>query len=331
VSDSGPTDASEEGRSGTLGPHAAAAFAELGHETRLAILLAIWESHDLQSPDNAVAFSQILDRVGTDDPGNVRYHLKKLEGRFVRQRDDRGGYALRVPAKRLVRAVIAGAGVHDEYLDPTEIERPCPFCGAQTVMSYREGVLFWACHACDGMTPGRDFAPFDPPGPLTAHPFDPAAVHEWPVEQLWAASLVVGWRRLRSTFAGVCPSCSSPVDRWLERCPDHDDSGCHECGLRSEVIAHFRCRHCDYHDGTSPTVLALFEPAVVSFYDDHGVSTRIRADDVAHTARVYDLAMAHDVTVVDEDPLRVAVSASAEGESVRVSFDETARVLDVSR
>jgi len=233
VSDVESTESPLEAAAGTVGQDAIDAFALLGHETRLAILLAIWEDHDLEADDNAVAFSRIFERVGHDDPGNLRYHLEKLEGQFVRQRTDRGGYELRVPAQKLVRAVIAGAGVHDERREPTEIDQSCPFCGAPTVMSYREGILFWACHECGGMTPGQDFASFDPPGPLTAHPFDPAGLREWTPEELWAASLVVGWRRLRSMFDGACPSCSSPVDRWFDWCPDHDRTGVTTAGCDS--------------------------------------------------------------------------------------------------
>ena len=97
---------------GLVGAEAADAFALLGHETRLAILLAIWDAHDLQADDNAVPFSEIFERVGHDDPGNLRYHLEQLDGQFVHQRTDRGGYELRVPAQRIVQAVIAGvAGI----------------------------------------------------------------------------------------------------------------------------------------------------------------------------------------------------------------------------
>jgi len=331
VNDAEPPESPLGAAEGTVGQRATEAFALLGDETRLAVLLAIWEGHDLRADDNAVPFSQIFERVGHDDPGNLRYHLKKLEGQFVRQRAERGGYELRVPAQKLVRAVLAGAGIHDERLEPTEIDQPCPFCDASTTMSYREGILFWACHDCGGMTPGRDFAPFDPPGPLFAQPFDPAGLRGRTPEELWAASVVVGRQRLRSMWDGVCPTCSGSVARWFDRCPDHDVDGCEACGLRFGTTAHFRCRTCEYHDGSSPRRLALFHPAVVSFYDDHGVSTRVRADDVAHAKRVYDLVRDHDVTVVDDAPIRVAVTAERDGEAIRLTFDETVRVVDVDR
>lgn len=331
MSDSTAPGSALRSAAGLVGAEAADAFALLGHETRLAILLAIWDAHDLQSDDNAVPFSEILERVGHDDPGNLRYHLEQLDGQFVHQRTDRGGYELRVPAQRLVQAVIAGVGVHDEERESTEIDHSCPFCGATTVVSYREGFHFWACQTCGGMTPGQDFGSFDPPGPLTAHRFDPAALDEWTPRERWAASLVVGWRRLRSLFDGVCPTCSSPVKRSFERCPDHDPDGCATCNLRFGTIAHFRCVTCDHHDGTSPRTLALFHPAVVSFYDDHGVSTQISTDDVVGAKRTYDLVFEHDVAVVADDPLRVAVTASMGDESIQLTFDDSVRVVEVDR
>ncbi|QLG49028.1 DUF7351 domain-containing protein [Natrinema halophilum] len=334
MSNTDTTESQRKGSHGSHGPigrHAIEAFALLGHKTRLEILLAIWKAHDLRADDNAVAFSQIRKRVEHDDPGNLRYHLEQLDGQFVRQQADRGGYELRVPAQQLIQTVIAGAGVHDEYLEPTDIDQQCPFCGAQTVMSYREGILFWACHECGGMTPGQDFASFDPPGPLTAHPFDPAGLDEWTPDELRAASTVVGRRRLRSAFDGVCPNCSSPVDSWFDWCPDHNSDGCDDCGLRFGTTAHFRCRTCDHHDGSTPKHLALFHPAVVSFYDNHGISTRVRADDFEHARRIYSLMLSHQVTVVEDDPIRVTVTASQDDEMIRLTFDETVRVVDVCR
>jgi len=331
VSDAELTDSPLEATTEAVGEHATEAFALLGHETRLAILLAIWDEYDKQADDNAVAFSRISERVDHDDPGNLRYHLEKLEGQFVRQRTDRGGYELRVPARKLVRAVIAGAGAHDERFEPIEIGEPCPFCGASTVMSYREGILFWACHECDGMTPGRDFASCDPPGPLSALPFDPAGLREWTATELRVAGMVVRWRELRSMFDGICPNCSSPVGAWFDGCTDHDPDGCEHCGLRFETLARFRCRTCDYQIGSTPKSLALFHPAVVSFYDDHGISTRVRADDFEHAKRVYDLMMDHEAAVVDADPTRAAVTASLDNETIRLTFDETVRVVHVSR
>jgi len=101
-------------------PHDSAvtdAFALLGDGTRLAILLAIWEAHDPADEDNSLSFSEIFERVDYDDPGNLRYHLGKLEGQFIERTSEHDGYALRVPAQKLVRDIVAGVGAHDEWLE----------------------------------------------------------------------------------------------------------------------------------------------------------------------------------------------------------------------
>lgn len=66
-----------EAAAGAAGPHATEAFGLLANETRLAVLLALWEAYDPHADQNAVPFSRVLNRVETDDPGNLTYHLEK--------------------------------------------------------------------------------------------------------------------------------------------------------------------------------------------------------------------------------------------------------------
>lgn len=319
--------------SGVSDEHVINAFALLANETRLNILLAIWEAHELHDDDNTVAFSQIFDRVDHDDPGNVRYHLEKLKGPFIRQHTERGGYELRIPAQKLVRAVIAGTGTLDQKLEPTEVDQACPLCDAPTTVSYREGILFWSCTECGGVSPG-DSPPGEPTavGPLSALPFDPAGIVDRTPEELRAATIVLGQRELRSMFDGICPACSGAVDGWFECCPDHNSTGaCEDCGLTFPHSAWFQCRTCEHYLTSMPHRLALLHPAVVSLYDDHGVSTRVRVDDFEHARRIYDLMLEHDVEIVAEEPARVAVTASMDGDTVRLIFDETMSVINVHR
>lgn len=317
-----------ESATGAAGPHAVEAFALLGNETRLAVLLALWAEYDPQAEDNAVPFSRILDRVALDDPGNLSYHIEKLKGQFVRQHAERGGYELRETGLTLVRAVIAGAGVQDETLEATEIDQTCPFCGAPTAISYRDGVVIHRCTECEGSGPGQT----ETEGFLSAVPFDPAGLAERTPEEVRAASTVAALRQVGSLFDGLCPDCSGPVDGWLECCPDHDPIGpCERCGMKYASWARFQCRTCKNHSTSSPKGLVLFHPAVISFYDDHGLSTRIRADDFESVKRVFDLMDDHDMERLSEDPPRVAVTAALDGDEVSLTFDETASVVDVRR
>lgn len=328
MADGGADGSALESAAGAAGPHATEAFALLANETRLAVLLALWEASDPHADENAVPFSRILERVDGNDPGNLSYHLGKLEGQFVRQRGERGGYELRESALKLVRAVIAGAGVTDVTLEATEIDQPCPFCEAPTAVSYREGVVIHACTQCEG----SGTAHADTDGLLSAVPFDPAGVSERGPAEIRAASTVAALGQVRSLFDGLCPACFGPVDGRIECCPDHQPTGtCDRCGTKFAAWARFQCRVCKNHSTSSPKSLALFHPAVVSFYDDHGISTRTRADDVEGVRRVFDRMDDHEMDLVSTDPPRVTVTAAVDGDDVRLTFDETAAVVDVRR
>ena len=306
----------------------AEAYALLGNETRLAILLAIWEAQVPLAEDNAVSFSWVFERAPIDDRGNFSYHLDQLEGRFITQHEERGGYELLIPGLKLVRTIVAGTGVQEATVEPTPVDQPCPLCGGATLISYRQGVVFLECTACAGLAPGK--AEID--GVLNAVYVEPAGVAERTPEELHTASVAATLAKARSFFDGVCPTCSGPVDSWLEVCADHEaDGGCAECGLREPAVARSLCRVCKDFGGGTLKRFALFHPAVVSFYDDHGVSTRVTADDHEAARRVYRLIYDHTVEPLSVEPPRAAVTVELDGEAVRLTIDETVAVVDVDR
>lgn len=322
------TDLPIDAVAGEAGLHTAEAFALLADETRLAILLALWDAYDPQADDDTVPFSEIFERVEYDDPGNLSYHLEKLEGQFVQQQAGGEGYRIRTTGLKLIRTVIAGAGVQDTTLEPNEIDHRCPLCDAPTTVSYRDGVVIHACTACDGAAPERT----DTDGLLSVSPFDPAGLTDRTPEEIRAASTVATLRRAQTLFDGLCPACSGPVDGWFEYCADHDATGtCENCQLQFAARARFQCRICRNHKVEPPEGLVLFHPAVASFYDDHGVSTRVRADDVETVRRLYDLMDGHEVAVVSEEPLRVEVSVTYDGDEIRLTFDDAVHVVNVRR
>lgn len=312
----------------TSGGRASAAFDLLGNETRLEILLAIWEEQVPLAGDNAVPFSRIFARVDLDDRGNVSYHLEQLDGQFITQHTDRGGYELLIPGLKLVRTIVAGTGVEDETIEPTRIDQPCQLCDAPTEITYREGVVFLICTECEGMAPERA----DIDGVVNAIYFEPAGVYDRSPEQLHAASITTALQQLRLLFDGVCPTCSGTVDGRFECCPEHDPTGgCEHCGRLFGTQTRFQCRVCKFFAVPNPGWLPLVHPAVVSFYDDHGVSTRVQADDFESARRAYALIYDHDWERLSEDPPRIAVAASRDGDEIRLTFDETVSVVDVQR
>jgi hypothetical protein len=211
---------------------------------------------------------------------------------------------------------------------PTELDQPCLLCGAPTRIRYRDGCLVWACTDCEGPTPEVT----DVDGFLGAGPFDPAGLVDRTPEEIRLASIATHWHKLRLMADGFCPDCTGSVESWLDICRDHDRAGiCEHCGRTYAAWARFECQVCKRHGITSPKTLALFHPAVIGFYHDHGISIRTRADDFETTRRIYEHMHDHGMALDSEDPIRVRVTAALDGEEVRLTFDETASVVDVDR
>ena len=328
MADADRVEPDREADTGPSGEHISEAFALLGNETRLNILLAIWEKQVPLAADNTVPFSRLFERVDCDDRGTFSYHLEQLEGQFITQHTERGGYELTIPGLKLVRTIIAGTGVNDATLEPTGIDQPCPLCGAPTEIAYREGVMFLTCTECEGVAPGKA----DVESVLLGNYFEPAGVDDRAPEELHAASIAASIQRARTLFNGLCPTCSGPVAGRLECCPNHEPTGdCVNCGRVIGAWAHFECRICKHYAVPNPKWLALFHPEVVAFYADRGVSTRVRADDFDSARRVYGLVYDHELDIVSVNLPQVAVTAAIDGNEVRLTFDETASVVDVRR
>lgn len=315
-----------EAAAGVAGSHGTEAFKLLSDETRLAILLTLWEHHEPGDDGDGVAFSELHDRVGYDDPGNFNYHLKQLDGQFIRKRPDGTGYELTNAGLKIVRSVIAGAGVQDTTREPTEIDRTCPFCDAATVVSYVDGVLYQACTECDGRLDRENL----PDGYLNAIPFDPAGLPNRSADELLAAAEIAAYQHMRSMYQGLCSACSGPVDSSLEICPEHDSDGiCATCGREPASVVHFRCRVCKDFHGATPEVISVFHPAVVAFLYDHGVEPRWHVEGFDGLSYVGDPDPKFDATIVSQDPDRVTVTVSIADDDLEVTFDETATVCDV--
>lgn len=310
---------------GVAGLHATEAFALLGNETRLAILLALWEAYEPGEDDNAVSFSDLFDRVDYDDAGNFSYHLEQLTGQFVRRHPGGGGYELRNTGLEIVKVVIAGAGVQDMTLEPAEIDRECSVCGARTAVSYEDGVLYQTCTACEGVAPDRDL----PEGYLNSMQFHPAGLTDRTREELIAAAETAAYRHMRTMFEGLCSACSGPVDASLELCTQHESDGrCPNCDRTRACWARFECRVCKDHHVTTPAVLCVFHPAVVAFYYEHGVPLpwRSEAGDRSHEDRAEPES---EMALASSDPPSVTVTISVPSDEVCVTFDETVGITNV--
>jgi hypothetical protein len=333
-----------EAAAGGDATRATEAFSALGNETRLAILLALWEAYDPARPDEGVPFSALRERVGVRDSGRFNYHLDRLEGRFVRRvegggpdgesggsSDGRsaGGYALRRSGQKVVRTVLAGTAIEEPSFEESEIDVACPLCGAPTAVAYQDGWVYRVCTECPGAYEGHDLGPA---GYLTGGALDPAGLADRSPEEAWSAALTRAYQDTKTALEGVCNECSGPVDRALLVCDDHEsdpDGVCASCGREFAAMALVSCRVCKNHHAASPSSLVVHHPAVVAFYYERGVALQYEVENVERVRRRSELVAEHEQTVVSTDPPRVEVTVRYEGDERRLTLDGELDVVGV--
>lgn len=321
----GSSDSPLETAAGVVGPEATRAFKLLGSETRLAILLALWEAHEPFSGDDALSFSELLERVDYDTSSNFSYHLEKLEGHFVQSTED--GYRLRQAGHKIVRAVLAGAGITDTTLEPTEIDARCIYCGESLAIAYEDEHLYTVCSECAGNFETGDEAP---PGTIMAFSFDPAGLSTRTTEEIFAAAIFRAMQKFTMQMGGLCPECSGPVDASTHVCEDHDSGGiCSECGRRDAIQARWVCSVCKNAGHGPPAGNLVLHPRVAAFYAERGLEVGYDTNDFDGIVRTLRAMARQEQELASTDPLRVRVTVPYDGDELCLLVDETMTVLDV--
>lgn len=305
---------------------AAEAFAVLSDETRLAILLALWEAYDPDDPDRGVSFSTLREALNAPDSGGFNYHLRKLQGRFVRETEE--GYALSLVGLQFAQAVVGGVGIEEPSLDRTSIDLPCRTCGADQTIEYAQGRLLFRCTECEGYYAGRDGLS----GGFNAIlPFSPAGVVGRTPEEVWTAATSAAQARLTSATWGVCSECTGVIEQGLLVCDDHDAEGgnCDACGRGSKTGATFLCTVCKHFELAPVSGVVFLHPAVWSFFHERGVDIRPRATDADSVRQWNRLNANREHVVLSSDPPRVRVTVECDGDAVDVTVDENLEVVAV--
>ncbi len=330
MEETGSTRSPIERAAGAAGPHTVDAFRLLSDETRLAILLALWEAYDPHADANDLSFTEIYERVEAPDSGNFSYHLDKLVGHFVEETEQ--GYALSSAGRRIVQAVIAGTGLEQETLPPTEIPRSCPWCGSPVEISYEEGRLCQVCTGCDGSL-GPGSTEKTPAGTLVVHDgFDPAGLTDRSPEEVFVAGTKDYHCQVRMMIRGVCPRCSGAVEETLHLCGGHDRAPgevCSTCGTWTEARVSYVCSVCK-HNVSYPAWAAVFDhPAIVSFYYEQGFEMTYGLEDAEAWGHLWN-ALLREQEVVSEDPVRIRIRVAYRGEALVLTLDEGLDVVDIS-
>jgi hypothetical protein len=322
-----------ESAADAAGEPAIEALSLLANETRLSVLLALWEASEPFEPNTAVAFSELRDRVGIRRGGQFHYHLDKLVGRYVTKRDD--GYALSRFGTQIVRTVIAGAGLEAHSLEPIETDRECPECGAGVSVTYDDGWMLFVCDSCDGLAGQRTDMP---DGALGGQEVNPAALTDGRLVEYATANTPTPYGPFTiGPLQGVCDVCDGPMTSWLSVCEDHptDEGGtptrelCSSCNQVQAVAALFACSVCKKSHSVPPKFVTDTHSAVTAFYWDHGVAIQNEygAPKPGHTGS--DLDDEVDQTIASREPAKVRITYRLEGDELQLTIDEDLDVVEV--
>lgn len=315
---------------GSAGPHVIDAFKLLSEETRLAILVALWEAYDPHIEDSSVAFSKLHDSVEMRDSGNFTYHLEKLTGHFIEETAE--GYRLRNAGHRIVQAVIAGTGLEERTLPPTEIEMACYRCGGPVELSFEDESLYHVCTECEGNT-GPDFAEDRPVGTLMRWDFNPAGLADRTPDEIFLAGTIKALRDFGLLVRGFCPRCSGSVDASLHICGSHETSpgeACGICGTQDKMRVRYVCSVCKYGDSYPVDAVVYGHPAVVAFCYDQGIEQTFDIDDSAACGRLLKHLSEREHSLMSKDPIRIRITVPGKSADLHVTLDQELDVIDVT-
>jgi hypothetical protein len=162
------------------------AFSLLGNDTRIGIVRALWEA------DEPLSFSELHDRVGLRDSGQFNYHLNKLVGLFVRQKN--GKYELPFAGHRVTGAILSGTYTHTGYPRRSNSIHGVSSVAGRWRPNTRRRWSRFAVPSCDERRSTFGF----PPGAFEGRNVEdlPRTFERW----------------LRNAFSvmadGICPNCS---------------------------------------------------------------------------------------------------------------------------
>lgn len=298
------------------------AFALLGNATRMAILRELWEVRDPFAPpvDNALSFTELRERVGLDDPGQLNYHLNQLVGPFVRRTDI--GYLLQPTATGVMRAVAIGNITDEGETLRTEADAPCPFCGGTVEVRYDQPTLTVRCTDC----PGEYHTAVSPEGTLmSTEGFPPMGVEGRDGQALWEAVATYIAVRAFGFLQGVCPECMVEPETSIAVCSDHAGQGiCERCGSTQAALATLRCVNCKAVYRFPAWVTVMLHPDVIGFFHERDVDTY-----GGLTLDVYNRLLTARELVHETDPLVLEVVVEVAGDELSATIDESLAVIEV--
>jgi DNA-binding transcriptional ArsR family regulator len=324
MSDRSPADSPLEAAADTVDTATVAAFERLADETRLAILLALWEATEPTAPltesdGSSLPFSELRERVGAADSGRFNYHLGELADDFVERTEE--GYALTTRAERIVRVTVAGALADHPTLDGEPSGSTCHLCGEPAVLDYDDGLLTVRCTGCAGAFDS------EPGGTLGQVYRPPVGLANRTPEEFHRHGNTWDRHRFFSMLEGTCPDCAGTVTTTVHVCEEHaPEAGtvCEQCGSLYEIQAMSVCDVCKFHWLTPAWLAAFADLSVKTFCHDRGLDPETALDEFAW-GRLH--GAVSEVTVRAEDPVELGVVLELDDDRLDVRLDDDAQVV----
>jgi DNA-binding transcriptional ArsR family regulator len=269
------------------------AFRTLGNETRLDILQALAEA--LRAGEQAVSFTDLRERAGLSDTGNLDYHLDQLRGTFIRETEL--GYALRLRGLEIIGTVFAGT-LTDHRHEADVASGECLFCDAALTVEYADGALVVRC------TRGHA---------VMANLFPPGGAEDRDVDELVGVIDRMTRQQLELAAESVCSNCYGRMTPVVEE------------GELIEYRFRATCERCGMAYTTTVGMVLARHPAVAAFYHDHG-------RDIT-AIRLWRLALAQPDAVerVSTSPARFLVRVVLDDEMLEITVDGTGKAVETER
>ena len=244
---------------------------------------------------------------------------------FVRKAGD--GYILRTAGTRIIEAVLSGAVTDAPVLERTRLDAPCPYCGADVEVSYREERLLTRCTECQGSFAGSADSSI-PPGIIALFDLPPVGLEDRSPEEILETAF--RWTHLEylTLAAGICPRCSGTVEHSVTVCGNHDVSEglCEHCTGRFAVDATVTCSRCPRYLRGVPSVFLISKTEVSRFLSDHGINPTNPSWDTAPP-----VVLNYEEEVLTTDPLEMRVTFTIEGDELTAVADDTLSIIETDR
>jgi hypothetical protein len=291
------------------------AFGLIADETRIAILLELWENRIDGNP--VVGFSDLRRAVGVRDSGGFNYHLDRLRPRLVRKVD--GGYTLSYAGSQVVTAAASGVlTVEDDDTDPVVVG-DCLRCGGEVAAEFGTGTVRIDCRDCGALT-----GEFDAPPNLVEATDDqrlPALLWDY-----WGT-------QFRQAVRGFCPYCGGRTT--VEDPLGPEDSSLAEAGGdererddgRDVSVVVYVCEGCRARIHAGLMQVLVDHAATLAFCFEHGFDPRETPSWDPGLEPLLD----YESDVVAEDPLRVEATLSVADDALVLELDDEMNVVDYRR